>query len=187
MGKNTGGGSRHKKQAKKNMNVAPSSRLRVAKEEGEIYAKVIKINGNSMADVLCEDKQIRLLIIRRKFKGRHKRDNGIAVNQIILVGRRLWEVVSSKKKQKVDLLYVYSSGQLSELRQRVNIQNFIMPSIEEEEEETGFEITSKHDWKNEETMLGSVQKADDKNKKSDNKNKKIGESEDICDLDFDDI
>jgi len=165
MGKNTGGGSRHKKQAKKNMNVAPS-RLRVAKEEGEIYAKVIKMNGNGMADVLCEDKKIRLLIIRRKFKGRHKRDNNIEVNKIILVGRRLWEVVSANKKQKVDLLYVYSDGQLGELKQRVNIQNFIMPSIEEEE--TGFEITSKHDWKNDETMLCTAQKSEE-------------------DLDFDDI
>ena len=103
-----------------------------------------------MADVKCEDGKIRLLIIRRRFKGRNKRDNSIGVDSLVLVGRRLWEVVAEKKKQKVDLLYVYSTDQIHELRQKVNISDSILPdSVEKEEGESAFEITSIHDWKNE--------------------------------------
>ena len=40
MVKNKTGGSRHKKMARKNVNAPVSSKLRLAKEEGEIYAKV---------------------------------------------------------------------------------------------------------------------------------------------------
>ena len=80
MVKNKTGGSRHKKMARKNVKVPQAkTRLRIAKEEGEIYAKVIRLNGNGMADVKCEDGKTRLLIIRRRFKGRNKRDNSIAL------------------------------------------------------------------------------------------------------------
>jgi len=66
MVKNKTGGSRHKKQARKNVNAPVSTRLRIPKEEGEILAKVMKLFGNGMAEVLCEDKVTRLLIISRK-------------------------------------------------------------------------------------------------------------------------
>ena len=160
MVKNKTGGSRHKKQARKNVNAPVSSKLRLANEEGEIYAKVIKLCGNGMADVLCNDKVVRLLIIRKKFKGRHKRDNTISANTLLLVGRRLWEVVAEKKKQKVDLLYVYSHSQVEELyKKEKSLVSGILPVAkkkEEEEEETGFIITSKHDWKEEIKTLNSI-------------------------------
>ena len=185
MVKNKSGGSRHKKMARKNVNAqATKARLRIAKEEGEIYAKVIRLNGNGMADVKCEDGKIRLLIIRRRFKGRNKRDNSIALDSLVLVGRRLWEVVAEKKKQKVDLLYVYSTNQIHELRQKVNISDSILPdSVEKEEEESAFEITSKHDWKNEqnEQKLSTISE--------DTVNKKIStfKTNDEEEIDFDDI
>ena len=150
MVKNKTGGSRHKKQARKNVNAPVSSKLRLANEEGEIYAKVIKLCGNGMADVLCNDKVVRLLIIRKKFKGRHKRDNTISVNTLLLVGRRLWEVVAEKKKQKVDLLCVYSMSQIEQLKKRATINIDLLPKhVQIEDDCGGFEITSKHDWKNE--------------------------------------
>jgi initiation factor 1A len=186
MVKNKTGGSRHKKMARKNVKVPQAkARLRLAKEEGEIYAKVTKLNGNGMADVKCEDGKTRLLIIRRRFKGRNRRDNSIALDSLVLAGRRLWEVVAERKKQKVDLLYVYSTNQIHELRQKVNIDDSILPdSIEKNEEESAFEITSKHDWKNEQ-KLSTISE--------DTTNKKVSSSENTTvviegeEFDFDDI
>ena len=179
MVKNKTGGSRHKKQARKNVNAPVSTRLRIPKEEGEILAKVTKLFGNSMAEVLCEDKVIRLLIIRKRFKGRHKRDNNIAVNKVLLVGRRLWEVVNPKKKQKVDLLYVYSDGQINDLCQKVNVSSVILPNEIEEEEDSAYDISSKNDWKDDKnkTILGA---------KIPTENVKINKKDDF-ELDFDDI
>ena len=49
--------------------------LRVAQEEGEIYAGVTKILGNAMVEVLCLDGKKRICMIRQKFRGRSKRDH----------------------------------------------------------------------------------------------------------------
>ena len=178
MVKNKTGGSRHKKQARKNVNAPVSTRLRIPKEEGEILAKVMKLFGNSMAEVLCEDKVTRLLIIRKRFKGRNKRDNNIAVNKLLLVGRRLWEVVNPKKKQKVDLLYVYSDGQIEDLCQKVSVNSVILPDGVEEVDDVAYEISSKNDWKDEQnkTIVGAEEIATE--------NIKIGNKDDF---DFDDI
>ena len=185
MVKNKTGGNRHKKQARKNVNAPVSVRLRIPKEEGEILAKVMKLFGNSMAEVLCEDKVTRLLIIRKRFKGRNKRDNNIAVNKVLLVGRRLWEVVNPKKKQKVDLLYVYSDGQIGDLRQKVNVNSIILPSgVEEEEEDNPYDISSKNNLEDEKnkTILGAIKEIPSENVKISKSDKK-----DDFDLDFDDI
>ena len=178
MVKNKTGGSRHKKQARKNVNAPVSMRLRIPKEEGEILAKVMKLFGNGMAEVLCEDKVTRLLIIRKRFKGRNKRDNNIAVNKVLLVGRRLWEVVNPKKKQKVDLLYVYSDGQIEDLCQKVSVNSVILPDGVEEVDDVAYEISSKNDWKDEQnkTIVGAEEIATE--------NIKIGNKDDF---DFDDI
>jgi initiation factor 1A len=177
MVKNKTGGNRHKKQARKNVNAPVSVRLRIPKEEGEILAKVMKLFGNSMAEVLCEDKVTRLLIIRKRFKGRNKRDNNIAVNKVLLVGRRLWEVVNPKKKQKVDLLYVYSDGQIDDLRQKVNFNSIVLPDYIEKEEEIAYDLSSKNDWKDEKnkTIVGDITQTE---------NTKISKIEEF---DFDDI
>ena len=159
MVKNKTGGNRHKKQARKNVNAPVSTKLRLAKEEGEIYAKVTTLHGGGMAEVICSDGVTRLLIIRRKFKGRNKRDNSIGIEKMVLVGKRLWEVVSDNKKQKVDLLYVYSHSQVEELyKKEKSLVSGILPVANktEEEEETGFEITSKHDWKEEIKTLNPI-------------------------------
>ena len=68
--------------ASKNVNAPVSTKLRLAKEDGEMYAKVTKLFGNGMAEILCNDKVVRLLIIRRRFKGRNKRDNMISYDFI---------------------------------------------------------------------------------------------------------
>ena len=184
MVKNKTGGSRHKKQARKNVNAPVSKKLRLAKEEGEIYAKVTTMYGNGMAEVLCEDNIKRLLILRRKFMGRNKRDNLISIDSVLLVGRRLWEVVSDKKKQKVDLLYVYSQSQLEELKNKTELSVNILPGYIKEKDDSPFEYTNKHDWSNDNVMLGSI--SEEKSQKP-SEHIKMDDTKDDCDFDFDDI
>lgn len=128
MVKNRKGGSGHKKMARKFVRDSNfrSRKIRQAKE-GEMYAKVIKVNGGGICEVLCNDKKERQMIIRKKFKGRNKRDNSISVDTMVLVGLRDWQVLSGKKKEKVDLLEVYNSSQLDELKLVKNICYDILP------------------------------------------------------------
>lgn len=129
MVKNKKGGSSHKKMARKfvNNNSGPR-KLRKAKiKEGEIYAKVLQMYGNGMCSVICGDKVERLCIIRRRFKGRNKRDNMVALNSVLLVGKREWELISDKKKPKVDLLYVYNQSDIKELKKDENFGEIVWP------------------------------------------------------------
>lgn len=128
MGRNKTGGNRHKKQGRKHINQDQHrEKLRLACQEGEQYAKVIKINGGGTADIFCNDGIVRLLVIRKKFRGRNKRDNQIKLHTVILVGIRMWEVVASNKKPKADLLYIYSNGQLPQLCKIANINQILLP------------------------------------------------------------
>jgi translation initiation factor 1A len=158
MVKNKKGGSRHKKQASKNTrDVSFNTKLRKAKADGEMYARVIKMNGNGMADVICNDGVTRLLIIRRKFRGRNRRDNQVSLGTMLLVGIRLWEVVGGGKKPKVDLLYTYSAGQINELKKIPEINDIILPEEVRSAKANmgGFEISNRTDWKEDESGLKS--------------------------------
>lgn len=121
MPRNLKGGKSHKKLASKN-NKQDTSFIKVRykdiNEPCEIYARVLSVYGGGMLEVYCDDGVKRLCVIRRKFKGRNKRDNQISVNSILLVGKRDWEVRDYKKKEKVDLLYVYSENHVTELRKQ---------------------------------------------------------------------
>ena len=112
-----------------------------------MYAKVISLFGNGMAEVLCNDEKKRLLIIRRRFKGRNKRDNFVSVDKMLLVGIRSYEVVSEKKKQKVDLLYVYNNEDINDLKNDTSFNLNILPDgLKITMEDNPFDITNKKDW-----------------------------------------
>jgi translation initiation factor 1A len=115
MVRNMHGGNKGKKGARSKMKGNDIPRKLRKKKDGEMYAKVQKMFGNGMAEVLCDDGVIRLLIIRKKFKGRHKRENNVSFDSILLVGKRDWQVIQAGKKEKVDLLFVYSQPQAVEL------------------------------------------------------------------------
>jgi len=120
MVKNKKGGKGHKKMARKNVKPAFSLNRKVRKvqEEGEMYARIIKMNGGGHATILCADKKERTLVIRGKFRGRNKRDNNVTTNSIVMVGLRsvsFGEVVA-KKKEKADLIYVYNQYEMNELK-----------------------------------------------------------------------
>jgi initiation factor 1A len=120
MVKNKHGGNRHKKMASKN--AKPQSfnrRVRFADKSGsELYAKVERVYGGNRALVSCNDGHERLMEWRRKFSGRNKRDNFIGEGSIVLVGKREWQIMRDGKKEKVDLLEVYNSGEVDTLKKK---------------------------------------------------------------------
>ena len=87
MVKNTIGGNKSKKFAKKNFFIQDRA-TRFAKEEGEIYAYVEKLMGNNMCHVMCIDGYQRTCVIRGKFLGKGKRDSVLSKGKWILVGLR---------------------------------------------------------------------------------------------------
>lgn len=54
----------------------------------------------------------------RKFGGRNKRDNFIGEGCIVLVGKREWQLMDIKKKEKVDLLEVYQASEIDILKKK---------------------------------------------------------------------
>lgn len=126
MVKNTKGGSKHKKMARKttDQNIS-QERVRYSTCDDEIYGSVAKLYGNGRMLVTCNDGLERQCIIRKKFRGKNKRGNEVALGSYILVGRREWE------KNKVglevtDLLYVYSHEQSSVLKKDPNVNTKVL-------------------------------------------------------------
>ena len=132
MVKNKAGGNRAKRQGRKFVGTF-NSKLRVAIEEGEIYAVVTKLLGNAMIDVLCIDGTQRICIIRNKFRGRGKRDNCVAIGTWLLIGKRDWEIVDGNKKEKCDLLEVYTLNDVEQLKKLPNNWK-VLTSVTEKEE-----------------------------------------------------
>lgn len=109
MVKNTKGGNKAKKQARKNAVPQDEStvKARFSEDPDEIYACCAKLLGNGTCKVLCIDGQERLCIIRNKFRGRGKRGNVLSIGTWCLVGRRDFEKPKEGKLEKTDLLEVY--------------------------------------------------------------------------------
>jgi translation initiation factor IF-1 len=180
MVKNKKGGSSHKKMASKFAKAVPirrSLRLANPREPCEIYARVLNVYGGANVGVICNDGVERMCILRRKFRGRNKRDNQISINKIVLVGRREWEVVAPKKKQKVDLLYVYSEYQYEQLRNEKNITQHIWKEVDAEmkvEEDAGVEFTTEEELFQDRNIIINMGNNDDKQS---DKNKTITQTE----------
>ena len=136
MGKNTQGGSSHKKFARKfnTNNSLHINRLRVSEDEAEIYAIVSKMLGNGMFHCHCIDNKIRLGHIRGKFSGRGKRDNLVEGGKWVLIGLREWDMPNEKpnvsltkaKIQHCDLLVVYTDSDKQRLKESVSVDWHIL-------------------------------------------------------------
>ena len=127
MVRNFKGGNKGKKGARRrNAQTDKSNKIRLKRESDEIYAKVLKMHGNG-AEILCEDDTKRFLVWRKKFTGRNKRDNDVHINGMVLAGLRDWEIVAGDKKQKADLLYVYSENHIFDLYKKKDISRRIFP------------------------------------------------------------
>jgi hypothetical protein len=131
MVKNTNGGNKSKKFARKHLN-EPERKLRYKskKEADEQYGFVIKMCGGDICHVLCEDGNKRICVIRKKFRGRGKRDNELSPYVIVLIGVRSWEVRVDGKLQKSDLLHVYSHSEKEKLINESNISYSFIESCE---------------------------------------------------------
>ena len=130
MPKTKKGNMRQAKKERRGFDERAKGKLRTINEEGEEYAKIVRIFGAENAEVLCNDGVMRLCIIRKKFRGRRKKSNELKPNGFVLVGLRTWEVVNPKKKPKCDLLYVYGKGECQELKQHLNP---VLQGVEKEE------------------------------------------------------
>lgn len=117
MVRNTGGGNKGKKQARKHVNQGGSTKTRFSEDADEIYACCQKLLGNGMFLALCSDKKERICIIRNKFKGKRKRDNIINTGTWVLIGKRDFEARAANKLEKCDLLEVYSDSDRHKLKQ----------------------------------------------------------------------
>ena len=118
MVRNKVGGNKSKKMGRKYLNAPQTRALRMSREDAEMYAVVDTMYGHGMCNVVCLDGKERLCIIRRKFKGRGKRDNMISLGSWLLVGIREWEVIREGKKPKCDLLEVYNDNEKEQLLKR---------------------------------------------------------------------
>jgi len=122
MVKNTKGGNKSKKQAKKYITRSANYKLRKSEEPNEIYAIVTKIYGNGRVLIKCNDGAERTCIIRKKFRGRNKRDNEVSMDTLILAGRREWEKSANNKLELCDLLEVYNLQDRNELKRDSTIK-----------------------------------------------------------------
>jgi initiation factor 1A len=114
------GGKKTKGMARKNLTARTNNVLRVSTNEFEKFSQVLKLLGNGMCHVLCDDNVTRLCHIRGKFRGRGKRDNFVKIGSLLLVGIREYESGGDGKKlQNCDLLEVYADQDIVKLKQLV--------------------------------------------------------------------
>ena len=121
---NSGGGNKGKHVARKFIKQAAgggNKAVRIAQDDGEMYAIVSKMFGNCMCGVACYDGRTRLCIIRKKFTGRRKTDNMVASGSLILVGVHAYSLGGASggkgaPVQRCDLLYVYTDQEREKLR-----------------------------------------------------------------------
>ena len=111
------GGNKSKKMGRKFLTAPINKKIRLAQEEGEIYAVVTKNLGNGMFYANDTDGRELLCIMRQKFKGRGKRDNTVNPGGWVLVGVREFE---SCAKPKHDLLEVYTDIEKQKLKNSGN-------------------------------------------------------------------
>lgn len=120
------GGNKSKGFARKNL-VKRDNALRVACEEGEIYAQAVKVMGGSIASAIDIDGNPLRAHIRGKFRGRGKRDNFIGPGTWLLVGLHSWEGDKSSKTSEIrncDILEVYSDTDKNRLKSSVTSVNW---------------------------------------------------------------
>ena len=112
MPKNLKGGNKHKKMKNNsNSNEITSADLILKTDTEQDYGKVEKILGNGRFSLLCNDKIIRLGIIRGKMRKR----NWVNMGSIVLYSIREYE------KDKVDIIHVYSNNILKMLEYKMNL------------------------------------------------------------------
>jgi len=169
MVKNTKGGNKHKKMARKQIGEQMEEKVRFSTCSQEIYASVARIYGNGRILVTCNDGIERLCVIRKKFKGRNKRNNQIQIGTYILIGKRDWNSVSTGKIETTDLLYVYSNEQSGKLKRNDAVNDKILSKNERHHQENSndqqasnfFEEEEEEETEEEESNVDFVEENND--------------------------
>ena len=185
--KNKTGGNKAKKQGRKHVAVPTTRRVRFSEDDGEIYGCCEKIVGGGMIVIKCIDDKQRLCVIRKKFRGRHKSDNRLAIGTWVLVGSRDFETAKKDKLEKCDLLEVYKDSEKDQLKQHSPSKPWHLfakiGNVVENEENDGFEneIIFKHTSNN-------IEFNDEMGDEDNNEIKQLNEKEDTDDeIDIDEI
>ena len=199
MPKNKKGGSGHKRQARKHTTGGyQNNRTRFSEDPLEMYAVCTKLYGQGNIEVMCHDGSNRLCVIRKKFKGRGKRDNNIILGTWLLVGKREFEVRAAGKKEKCDLLEVYRDNDKVNLQQHESdipwsILKSQAPEGTEQEEDDVFQFVDERTQKYTDMISDDTVK-ENKVIVSDNKDLNFMEGDDDSvgfgnngDIDIDDI
>jgi initiation factor 1A len=125
MGKNLLGGGKSRKGARNRQNDAATQKAtRYSNDASEVYACVTRLFGGPNCEVKCVDGELRLCVIRNKFRGRGKRDNTLTSGTWVLIGLRDWESRTDGKLPRCDLLEVYTSSDKQRLKNTVKDVNW---------------------------------------------------------------
>ncbi len=126
MVKNTHGGNKSKGFARKDAVKKSVGGLRVADNEGEIYAQAERVMGGSIVKAIDLDGRPLRAHIRGKFRGRGKRDNYIGQNTWLLVGLYSWgkETIDANEMRDCDILEVYNETDKIRLKNSVTSVNW---------------------------------------------------------------
>uniref|UniRef100_A0A6C0L119 S1-like domain-containing protein n=1 Tax=viral metagenome TaxID=1070528 RepID=A0A6C0L119_9ZZZZ len=146
------GGKHGKKIARKNAHSNSegihNKKMRFANGDEELYGLVTKCLGNGQFLIICNDQVERLCILRNKFTGRNKQSNIISIRSWVIVGLRSWETTKPNKKEKCDMLEVYTNNERHRLLEecKVNLtflsqQENLLLNIDEQEEQTNAYVT----------------------------------------------
>jgi len=134
MGKNTFGGNKNKKFARKQLGSGTGNSARLRLPEEEQYEKiglVMRLSGGAICRIKIVGVEHELIChIRGKHRGRNKGGNLIATVAIVLVGLR----PDMSSKTECDLLYVYDSGEVEQLSKFSHLK--IMPLLNSDEYKT---------------------------------------------------
>ena len=168
MVKNTKGGNKHKKMARKQMGEEMEEKVRYSTCAEEIYASVAKVYGNGRILVTCNDSIDRLCVIRKKFKGRNKRNNQIQIGTYVLIGKRDWNSVSNGKMETTDLLYVYSNSQAGKLKRSDAVNDKVLSQNERHHQENSNEQQASNFFEEEEEETEEESNVDFVEEKNDN-------------------
>ena len=105
---------------------------------------------------------------------------------MVLVGVRSWERRKEGKKEKADLLYVYSSGQLERLKNESKINYDILPDsvVVQDNDDSGFVFTNNETW---EDKLGEIEVTNVKQNLKLSASSESKKNDDDDEFDFDDI
>ena len=175
------GGKHGKKIARKNAHsngeINNNKKMRFANGEEELYGLVTKCLGNGQFLIMCNDQVERLCILRNKFTGRNKQSNMISIGSWVIIGLRNWETSKPNKKDKCDMLEVYTNNEKHKLLEesKVNLsfltqQENILLNIDEVEEDRDEYLTFSEGKHNSEVDSNSGQHDGEENEFGEHEN-----------------